>query len=363
MKLAMINTVNLEDNGITTFIIDNSILLAQHHISVTIVAPNRVSDTLRKKLNNNNIDIFEIPYRSKRTWKYFNTLRKYLKNESFDVVHVNGNSTTMSIELLAAFFAGVKGRIAHSHNTTTDHPKINQALRPIFEILVNGRIACNNAAGKWLFKNQNFEVIKNGIFLRNYTFSYKKRNDIRKMLHLKENDILLGHIGRFNDQKNQKYFFKIIPFLPQNYHLILVGQGMNFEKIKQEVRKRGLINRIFFTGAINNTSDYLSAMDLFLLPSIYEGQPFTLVESTASGLYNVVSSRVSMENNVADNMISISLDNPTKWKDRIEQYNFSNMTSRRQDTSNNFIEVLKDHGYDVETNAQKLIDIYSKICK
>ena len=69
MKLAMINTVNLEDNGITTFIIDNSILLAQHHISVTIVAPNRVSVTLRKRLNNNNIDIFEVPFRSKRTWE------------------------------------------------------------------------------------------------------------------------------------------------------------------------------------------------------------------------------------------------------------------------------------------------------
>ena len=363
MKIAMINTVNLEDNGITTFIIDNSILLAQNGISVTIIAPNKISSFLKRKLELNNIKVLEIPFRSQKPLMYFRVLLKYLKKEKFNVVHVNGNSTTMSIELLAATFAGIKGRIAHSHNTTTDHPTLNKILRPLFDLVVNGRIACNNSAGKWLFRNKQFKIIKNGIFLENYFFSKISRNNIRKKLNIKDNDILLGHVGRFNNQKNKEYFLKLMTSLPKKYYLILIGNGINFDKIKCEIQKNNLENRIILTGAINNISSYLCAIDLFLLPSRYEGQPFTLVESTASGLDNIVSTSVPKENNIVDNISYLELNNLNMWKNSIEQYDFSNLRTNREKRSKEFIKILKNNGYDVETNVHDLISLYTKVGK
>ena len=163
MKIAFINTVNLEENGISTFILNNSYIFSKWGEQITIIAPNRVKKDLKKRIKIKGIRLFELPMRNSSPIIYFWKLIKVFKKGKYDVVHVNGNSTTMSVELLAAWLLGIKLRIAHSHNTTTDHKKVNQLLRPIFDFVVNGRIACNDAAGKWLFQQKRFLVIKNGI--------------------------------------------------------------------------------------------------------------------------------------------------------------------------------------------------------
>lgn len=129
----------------------------------------------------------------------------------------------MSIELAAGFFAGVKVRIAHSHNTVTEHTGLNKALRPVFEMFVNQRLACNEAAGKWLFKNKPFTVIDNGIFLDQYQFNLDTRNKVRKSLDVDQDTVLLGHVGGFNYQKNQAFLLKLLKKLPTNYKLVLIG--------------------------------------------------------------------------------------------------------------------------------------------
>lgn len=139
MKILLINTVNLEANGISTFIINIAKQLVNKNLDVTILAPNEVDSNLMKSLKNDGIHLKEISGRSSNLINYFIKLKRYLSYEKFDVVHVNGNSTTMAIELLAAKLAGVKLRIAHSHNTTTEHLFVNKLLRPIFEYSEIGR--------------------------------------------------------------------------------------------------------------------------------------------------------------------------------------------------------------------------------
>lgn len=354
MKVLLINTVPLEKNGISTFVLNSAMILSERGIEVTILAPNLVDTALKNKLKQSNIQLKQITNRKRHPLHYFNKLKKFLQKEQFDIVHVNGNSTTMAIELLAAKLSKVKLRIAHSHNTTTQHPIINKMLRPLFNFSVNGRIACNEAAGKWLFKSRKFIVIPNGINLMQYKFNTSKREKIRSKLGIKDNEILLGHVGEFNYQKNQVFLIDLLKKLPSKYKLILIGKGKDLINVKTKAIQNQLSKRTIFTGTIDNVQDYLAAIDIFVLPSRFEGQPFVLVEATASGLNCVVSNEVSCENDIANNVNFVSLKDVAQWKYTIEQY----LKFNREDKSLNNISILTEQGYNAHKNIDKLIDYY-----
>lgn len=355
MKVLLINTVNLEANGISTFIINTAKQLVKDKIDVTILAPNDIDNKLASILKKQGIHLKQISGRMSNPIKYFNNLRSYLASKKFDVVHVNGNSTTMSVELFAAKLAGVKKRIAHSHNTTTEHPIINILLKPLFEACVSERLACNKAAGRWLFENKNFTVIPNGINLNKYQFNQVLRIKYRKKLRIKSNEILLGHVGEFNYQKNQLFLIELLKELPENYKLVLVGQGEKINSVKDRVKELKLSSRVIFTGVIDNVADYLNAMDLFLLPSKFEGQPFVLVEAAANGLGCIGSTFISQESNIVPFIRFIPLKT-YEWKKTIENWNFGN----RIDSSVKNRVILKSKGFDLNSNSSRLISIYQK---
>lgn len=353
----MVNTVNLATNGISTFIINSAKIMAKKGINITILAPNKVNKNLKNELLIHHINLKEIIGRKYNPFRYFFQLKSYLSRQQFDVIHVNGNSTTMSIELLASKLAGIRLRIAHSHNTTTEHPLINKALRPLFDFCVNGRLACNKAAGKWLFKSEKFTIIPNGIDLLLYYFSFQTRNSFRNKLNIRKNEILIGNVGTFNYQKNQIFLIKLIEILPSNYKLILIGKGENYSKIRKEINEYKLEDRVILTGIVNDVKDYLNAMDLFLLPSHFEGQPFVLVEAAASGLKCIVSDKVSKETNLTKDVVFLSLFSLKIWRKKVLE--LATKESDRKKKSRKNIKVLSSKGYSVQQNINKLIKYYN----
>lgn len=353
MKVLLVNTVPLEANGISTFIINSAKVMRNNGIDVTISAPNKVNNQLKADLNKYKILLIEIPNRMRHPFNYYLNLKEKILESNYDVVHVNGNSTTMAIELMAARRADTKLRIAHSHNTTTDHPLINKILRPIFENNVNGRLACNRAAGKWLFKDKKYTIIENGIFLKNYIFNVTKRNNIRNKYKISSDDILIGHVGMFNFQKNQTFLVKLLKNMDPKYKLMLIGNGPNFVKIKQEAQEAGLEDRIIFTGVIDKVEDYLNAFDVFALPSNFEGQPFVVIEALASGLPVLVSTNVSEEINLTNTIKFASLKDARQWKNNIESINIGNRIRKKNSLKNNSI--LKEKGYDTENNVNEVL--------
>ena len=354
MKVLLINTVNLEANGISTFIINTASQLAKNNIDVTILAPNKVNRGLVITLKRQDIHLKQILGRMSNPIKYFNNLKIYLSSEKFDVVHVNGNSTTMAIELFAAKLAKIKLRIAHSHNTKTEHSFTNKLLRPLFNYSVNGRLACNEAAGKWLFKRKKFIIVRNGIDLNKYKYSLEQRKKIRKELDIKPNQKLLGHVGYFNYQKNQIFLVHVLKKLPNDYKLIFIGEGNDLKNVNAEVDKHNLKDRVIFTGNVTNVPDYLSAMDLFLLPSRFEGQPFVLIESSASGLRNINSDNVSVETNICKNNTYVNLTDIGAWISAIKKVTLSD----REERSLKYSSILEYKGYNSSKNAYKLLNFY-----
>ncbi|MEK0397092.1 glycosyltransferase [Lactobacillus delbrueckii] len=354
MRVLLVNSTGLADNGISTFVINNAKLLANKpDVKVAVLAPNKVDEGIKGKLTESNVQLFEIPDRNSHPVKYFNQMLRVLRHEKFDVVHVNGSSNIMSIELAAAFFAGVKIRAAHSHNTVTEHQRIHNLLRIPFNMFVNMKIACNEASGKWLFGNKSFTVIDNGIFLDDYRYNQINHDNIRKQLGVKSKDVLLGHVGYFNEQKNQAFLLDVLKDLPEKYKLVMIGAGHDFEEVKAKTKELGLTHRVIFTGSVNNVPDYLSAMDMFVLPSRFEGQPFVVVEASANGLPIILSDKISREINLTGKLKFVSLD-PKAWVEEIQQ----TALPSRDNESNDNIKRLAAQGYDAVKNAEDLYELY-----
>lgn len=185
---------NLELNGISSVIMNYCRNIDKDKFDITIFAGNQINQIFKKECEKLNINIIELYCKRKSKLRYyFDLFRKVHKNE-FDIFHVHGNSAVMAFDLMIALIKGVKIRIAHSHNTICDNPRIHKLLNPIFQRLYTHAFACGEKAGEWIFKNKKFEIISNGIDINKYSFDESMRNNVRKELGIKDNEMLIGHI-------------------------------------------------------------------------------------------------------------------------------------------------------------------------
>lgn len=360
MKVLMISTVPLNKNGIATCVLNYSKQLTLNNITVDIVSPDIVCNEIKEEISEYSINLYEVSTRKINPFKYLFSLLKIIKKK-YDIIHVHGNSCTMALELLIAMLGGCKIRIAHSHNTTCEHIRAHKLLRPIFELTCNGRFACGTEAGKWLFGKKKFIIIRNGINLENYSFSTEIRSEIRNKIGISPNKFLLGHVGTFNYQKNHEFLINLLSIIPENYSLLCIGTGETEGKIKKIVKEKKVNDRVYFIGNVNNVSDYLQAMDCFLLPSHYEGLPYVLIEAQASGLSCIVSDRVSKEANLSGNIQFLSIDDYEYWVNEIKLMKINLQNDNRDILCEKWKMDLRKSGYDICNNTKQLITIYQNM--
>ncbi|MCD7790733.1 MAG: glycosyltransferase family 1 protein [Bacteroides thetaiotaomicron] len=353
MKILMVNTVEFTRNGITTCISNYSKELRKVNVEVHILAIPPMDEGLLSELESAGIHIIRFEQRNKNLLSYLSGLVKVIKEEDYDLVHVHGNSCTMSIECFAAMLAGCKVRIAHCHNTKCDHYLVHRLLRPLFELTCTHRFACSQEAGSWIFKRKNFEVINNGIYVDKYAYNEDIRMKMRKQIGVKPDEILLGYVGLFNYQKNQEFLIELISGLDSSYKLLLVGNGENYDGIKQKVQEKHLEKRVIFTGSVNNVCDYYQAMDCFLFPSRFEGFGLVALEAQAAGLPCINSEFVPQVIDVTHTAVFLPLDTSV-WLDKIR----TSEVVRNSDVGNK----LKDAGFDITVNAGTLYKLYESYC-
>ena len=301
------------------------------------------------------------PYQ--RLFEYQKELYRIFKENNYKIVH--SHISTLSVfPLRVAKKAVVPIRIAHSHSTSNKKEwkrnLIKNILRPFSKVYANVFFGCSQLSGKWLFGNKAFlngkiKIINNAIDLEKFKFNKEKRNEIRKEIGLDEDTILIGHIGRFVTQKNHEFLIEVFNDIykgRKNSKLILIGQGNLKEKIVKKVEELGLKDNVIFTGQINNVSDYYNAMDIFILPSLYEGLPVVGIEAQANGLLCEFSTDMTKETKVLNTTRFISLkETPENWaKIILEDYkNFKRKDSFDEMTENNF-NIIKE--------AKKLEEYY-----
>ena len=267
----------------------------------------------------------------------------------------------MSVELVAARLAGCKVRIDHSHNTTCENQKADKILRPVFNRNYTTAFACGQDAGRWMFGKRKFTIIPNGRNLKKYEYDPKKRTEYRNKLGIASDALVIGHVGRFNRQKNHEYLVRVFSEVhnkEQNSYLVLVGTGEKVGEIKNLVKELELENNVIFTGVIENVSDYLSAFDIMLLPSLYEGLPLVVIEWQIAGLPCIVSDTVTRECAITSLVKFESVKKrPEVWANEVGNL----ILQDRNDSKEIIFKEIKRVGYDIESGANLLKKKYEKL--
>lgn len=291
--------------------------------------------------------------------KYFKQLDDFFAEQpSYRIVHAHLNENSSFI-MRAAYRAGVPCRIAHSHlsGLHLDFKWLfRKYARAIMKAYPNHYFACSERAGEWLFKRSRHEVtvLPNAVDVSQYLYHLPERQRIRKELGV-ENAFVIGHIGRFNYQKNHDFaidIFQSIYEKRKNAVLILAGDGDLMPQIKKKVQKLGLEQQVIFLGIRDDIPSLLQSFDVFLFPSHFEGLPVVLIEAQAAGLSCLVSDTITAEVNLTNRVTFMSLaSEASAWAEELLQ-----LDVQHKDTS----QALKDGGYDTETTSQWLATFYQQ---
>ena len=296
-------------------------------------------------------------------FRYRKELYKFFASHpEYKIIHGH-HSTYGVLYLSVARKCGIPFRISHSHIASYSKTLKGISfylLSRFYKKYANIYFACSLAAGHYMYgEDKDFKVINNGINTTLFGFSKEKRGEIRTKLNIPDNVLTLAHVGRFHDQKNHHFlidvFSQVCKLIP-NSRLLLLGVGPLLSDIREKVKALGLDKNVLFLEQRPNVQDYLSASDLFVFPSLYEGLPLTLVEAQASGLPIVCSDTITEETKLTDNYYILSLEQSSKeWADKIVEV--SKKTIARDDA--HFI--VRRKGYDCQDIANQLICFYSNL--
>lgn len=269
------------------------------------------------------------------------------------------------IIMLAAKKSGVKKRVSHSHATKWNHKetlpfKIYRAvMRKLINIFATDKLACSTAAGNYMYGEKEYakhgQFLANGIELSRYSFNLDTRAKKREELLVKDNEIIMGHIGTIYRIKNQVFLVEVFAEMLKtnpNMKLILAGEIIDGDKIAEKSKNLGIEDKVIMLGQRNDVAELLQAFDIMIFPSLNEGLPVSLIEAQASKLPCLISDRVTAEVKYNSNVDFMPLEeSKEKWSSRA----FELLNSDR----NSIDLTALSNNYDIDKIADRLDKIYS----
>lgn len=269
------------------------------------------------------------PMYPKNFIKYKKQIREFLKeHQEYKIIHSNLEERSY-FALKEAKKLNIPVRISHSHNAPKGF-NLKTIVRYYFRARLTPQVThmftCGIEAGDWLYGKKNrekFIMQNNAIDAKSYEYNEEMERKIKKEFHL-EGKFVIGHVGRFFPQKNHSFLidvFKEVYKKDKTAVLILVGRGELKEEIENKVRLLGLEEAVRFTGVRSDVNNIMQSFDLFLLPSLFEGFPVTMVEAQAAGLKCIISDKVPKQCDITGNVEVVSLEeSPEKWAEKILKY-------------------------------------------
>ena len=290
----------------------------------------------------------------KKAWKEF-----FYNHKEYKIIHGHVRSTA-SIYLKIA----KKNRlttISHSHSISSGKG-LAAIIKNIFQYriryIADYFMGCSKKANEWLFgkkvaNSEKCKVIKNGIEIEKFVFDFRVREEIRNKLKIENEDIVIGHVGRFSPEKNHQLIVEVFSKIYKKnnkYKLILIGGGPEKETVINRCKQNNILNNVIFLESISNIYDYLQAMDIFIMPSKYEGLGMALIEAQVSGLKCIASNKIPAEAKITDNVTFLELDF-NKWVEVIQKCDIE-----RKCESNQYIQE-----YDINNVTKELEQFYLQI--
>ena len=365
-RVLQIGTGNFGKGGLSTIVLNFGLNQDPNKIIFDYLVMDKVHDKKYKiQIENKKGKVYELKTNNKLKRLYL--LKKFFKENKYEIIHIHISQckiSTLIIQFLYKIYGGKK-IILHSHSSGIDINKgsIKIALlkhnifKRILPLMTDEFLTCSKLAGEWLYPKKYLDkvkIINNGIDVEKYKFDLEKRNQLRKEMNL-ENKVILGTVGRFSYQKNHEFLIKIfneVQKIEKESVLLLIGNGELEQKIKEQVKELKLENKVIFLGTTNKVEDYLQIMDIFLLPSKYEGLPIVGIESQASGLKCFFSKNITKELKITDlcGFLDINIS-PKEWAEQILKYK---NTYERKDITKE----IEKAGYSIKSSAKELEKIY-----
>lgn len=306
--------------------------------------------------------IYRIPSKSKNHREFKRQLTELIKTEKYKyVLRITSNAMGFW-DMKIAKKAGAERCCVRSSNSS-DGISLKVKLAHYFGRLFLSKyvdvaiapsdLAAQHTFGKKAYKNDKVEILNNALDLELYSYNQSGREKVRKEFEIAENEFVIGHVGRFEEQKNHLFLiqvFKEFLKINANAKLLLVGTGSKEEIIKEQTIKEGIENNVIFAGVRSDMVDLFSAMDVFVLPSFYEGMPNVVVEAQAVGVPCVISDTITKDANITGLVSYISLsDSAIHWAQCIKNIEIK----EKINTKNIFIEKK----YDIDMTAKRFIKI------
>lgn len=301
--------------------------------------------------------IYTIPERTKNFWGAFNGILSVVKDHHYEYVLKLGENALAAVDLIAAKLGGAKTLAIRSCNAPTGVSAAARythlLFRPLLNTLAQVKLAPSGLAAEYMFgKRKAVHLIHNGVDLDVFHFDSDGRQKIRWKFGLTDK-LVVGHIGRFHKQKNHRYLMEVFRVIHQRRPdavLLLVGIGELENTVRSWVCELDLEDAVIFAGQRFDIPQLLSAMDVFVFPSLHEGMPNTVIEAQATGLPCVIADTITPEADITGLVTYLPLTESAEiWADTI----LSAVTEERRDTSSDFIK----HGYDIKVVAKELVEL------
>lgn len=310
----------------------------------------------------------EITFKPLRALVRLKRVRDVCKKNNIKILHFNGGAPMGFLTMLAAKAGGVKWITFHSHNGGMSNEGwmakfVSDLCRPLLGLVVDDYWACSELAANFSFprsvvKEKNYYFMPNAIDLEKFKYDPEVRKQVRNELGVADK-FVVGHAGRFNHQKNHAFLIDIFSEIHKkdpNAFLLLFGVGELQERIKAKVNNLGLTDSVLFYGASDQMERMYQAMDVFLMPSNFEGLPVTGVEAQAAGLPIVFSDVITHEVAVSPYIEYVSLNKPVSlWADKVLAFK----DAKRKDYCNE----LADAGFEKEAMVTHFQHYYINLGK
>lgn len=300
------------------------------------------SDELENLLSKSGSRLFEVP-RATRPVEHYRCVRKIIEKNRYDSVYFNISTGVMFPGVMAAKKAGAPRIVVHSHAAGIDSAgSFKRYLNMIFHRM--GRIvishsataffACSEIAGNWMFtkrimNSNKFSVVNNAIRVENFAYDEKLRNKTRKELGIPDSAAVLGHVGNFLYAKNHEFLVDVFALCHEKHpdsRLIMVGSGPLRDSIRNKVKELGLEKNTIFIDECPSTVPYLMAMDIFVMPSHFEGFGIAAIEAQCTGLPCILSDVIPKTAALTSSNVFLPADNPKIWADEVEKFSYCERT-------------------------------------
>lgn len=311
-----------------------------------------------EELQNHGSRLFHLPIKSKHYIKSQRAMKSLLLTEQYDVVHANLNAAGILAAMKMAKKCRVPMRIAHAHST--NHGTINKIrwllndyARKNISKYSTHNFACSDIAGEWYFGKGQFVIVPNAIDAERFLFNSKVRNRVREDFECKD-ELVIGHVGNLGYPKNQIFLLHMFArMIEKGIHaqVWLIGEGEDHEELEHLAETLQISSKVKFLGKRQDVHELMQAMDVFVLPSFFEGFPVVVVEAAAADLPCVISDSITEMALLSDKVRMDSLnDEMDKWISDIEEV----CRNERQ----NSLKLISEKGFNIKIEAKKLEHFY-----